>query len=828
MTSPPRVSRTARLLARLALRHPLRVVIAGGLIAAVGIWLASQLALQTSIAELLPADAPSVIALRALGDRVGGTGNVAIAIESVDGKPDALRRYVPRLAQALRDDLGKELLSIRYSHKEVADYYKRFAAYYVPLPQLTDWADRATSTVALQANPAYIDLDGTGKAAIKKLADDIRAERDKTQPKTQVVVSKGQVATYETVSDPQTGLLISEGGKLAVVFVRPAANSLDLAGSEAMLERIQRVVDATRPADVRIAGYTGSIPTALTEVAAVKHDIVSTAILVLLGVGGVVIVFFRGVRELALISGAVIVGAAVALGFAELWIGHVNAQTAFLGAIIVCTGINYGIIFLDRYRQARVESDSFDAALELACADTLRATWIAALATAVSFGVLAAGEVESFHQFGWIGGIGILACWLSTFTIVPACVVLSERDRAPRRLPKVQPLARALGWLARGCRRAPRTVVVVALVGAAASAAIAIHARHDIVETDMRKLGTKSSSTNGIEKLDNRLRAMDDRSSTPAVIATHSRAETLPVCDALNVRAKTDLAGILRRCYSIDDLFPHDLDRRTPVMARLRHAIELIDDDELDADERDQLGELRRALDERPPGDADLPATLAEYFVERDGSIGKLAYVEPHNEHVEANLYKFTDAIRAVRLPSGKVIESSGDLVVFADVLRAMRRDATKLTIAAALLVLLVLGVVTRRAGSFVRVGGALIAGVALMSGVAVLLGQRLNFFNFVALPTTFGIGIDYVINIEERIRRRGIAVLPEAVAEAGPAVVLASLTSIIGYASLLTADSRALSSFGALAMVGEVCCLAVAVTMLPAMWAVFRRRNAG
>ena len=129
-------------------------------------------------------------------------------------------------------------------------------------------------------------------------------------------------------------------------------------------------------------------------------------------------------------SSAVTVGAAVALGFADLWIGHVNAQTAFLGAIIVGTGINYGIIFLDRYRQARLREQGFEEALETACAQTLRATGIAALATAISFGVLAAGEVESFHQFGWIGGIGILACWVSTFTVVPACVVLADRRRA--------------------------------------------------------------------------------------------------------------------------------------------------------------------------------------------------------------------------------------------------------------------------------------------------------------------------------------------------------------------------------------------------------------
>jgi predicted RND superfamily exporter protein len=62
--------------------------------------------------------------------------------------------------------------------------------------------------------------------------------------------------------------------------------------------------------------------------------------------------------------------------------------------------------------------------------------------------------------------------------------------------------------------------------------------------------------------------------------------------------------------------------------------------------------------------------------------------------------------------------------------------------------------------------------------------------------------------------------VLASALAESAPAVVLASLTSIIGYASLLAADSRALVSFGALAIVGELACVLVAIVFVPALWA--------
>jgi hypothetical protein len=788
--------------ARLACRRPIAVLACGLAIVVAGALLATRLELQTDLAELLPARAPSVVALRALSARVGGTGNVAIAIESRDGRPEALRAYVPRLAAALRARLGSRLLSLRYRRTEVEQFYRRFAAYYVPLDELAAWSRRADRAIAARENPLFVELDDRDE--LTAIAGELRTERGKLEP--------------SNAADPDSGLYMTEHGKLAVVFVRPAADSLNLAGSAGMLADIEAVVADTHPADagVRIAGYTGSIPTALSEVEAVRHDIASTAILVLLAVGGVVMLYFRGIRELLVLGAPLVVGIAVALGFAELAIGHLNAQTAFLGAIIIGTGINYGIIFLDRYHREAATGAATETALAGACAATLRATSLAAIATAVSFGVLAAGEVESFRQFGWIGGIGILACWLATFTIVPACLALAPIPPRPRR---VRPLAAACRAIGVACERAPMTIVAAAIALAAGGAAAAFFARDRAVETDMRALATRSSAIDGIERLDNRLRAMDDRSSTPAVIATPSRADTQPVCAQLNRRAHSDLAGVVVRCYALDDLFPSDVDRRAPLIAHLRDQLARIDLDDVAPNTRADLAELARALAEPPPRDADLPPDLAEYFVERDGSLGKLAYVDPVDEHMEANLYRLTDAIRAIRLPDGTVIESSGELVVFADVLRAVRRDARTLTVAAALLVLVVLVVMSRRLGTILRVGGALFAAIAVMLGAAVVTGQKLNFFNFVALPTTFGIGIDYAINIDERIRQRRAISIAAAVAEAGPAVVLASLTSILGYASLLVADSRALASFGALAILGELASVVLAITLVPALW---------
>ena len=103
------------------------------------------------------------------------------------------------------------------------------------------------------------------------------------------------------------------------------------------------------------------------------------------------------------------------------------------------------------------------------------------------------------------------------------------------------------------------------------------------------------------------------------------------------------------------------------------------------------------------------------------------------------------------------------------------------------------------------------------MLGAAAWVGVRTNFLNFIALPITFGIGVDYGINIYLRYRLEGRGRVGRAVRATGGAVALCSLTTIIGYAALLVADNQALRSFGEMAILGEVACLSAAVVGMPA-----------
>jgi predicted RND superfamily exporter protein len=113
---------------------------------------------------------------------------------------------------------------------------------------------------------------------------------------------------------------------------------------------------------------------------------------------------------------------------------------------------------------------------------------------------------------------------------------------------------------------------------------------------------------------------------------------------------------------------------------------------------------------------------------------------------------------------------------------------------------------------------GALIVGVLWLAGSSHLLGIRINFANFIAFPITFGIGVDYAVNVISRYTKDGSRDILGALRSTGAAVALCSLTTIIGYSSLLMAQNRALFLFGLLAVLGEISCLTVALVSLPAL----------
>src|SRR5262249_36051325 len=120
---------------------------------------------------------------------------------------------------------------------------------------------------------------------------------------------------------------------------------------------------------------------------------------------------------------------------------------------------------------------------------------------------------------------------------------------------------------------------------------------------------------------------------------------------------------------------------------------------------------------------------------------------------------------------------------------------------------------------------GTLALALTWMVGAMAAANVRLSFINFIALPITFGIGIDYPVNIYGRYAQdHGRGVL-EALRGAGGPVILCSLTTSLGYLALLRSHNQAVRGLGGVAVLGEVTCLGAALLFLPAAITWSRRR---
>jgi predicted RND superfamily exporter protein len=541
----------------------------------------------------------------------------------------------------------------------------------------------------------------------------------------------------------------------------------------------------------------------------------------------VVIVFYGRFRALWFVGAPALIGVSVAFACGELAFGYLNASTAFLGSIVIGNGINFPIIQLARYDEERAAGRNVHDSVANALAGTWRATGIAATGAALAYGSLVVTRFRGFAQFGVIGGAGMLAAWAATMTVLPVLVLKFDRRGEPRRFAKLE-----LGLITRIARLSTRNAVqCVSLLGILTLLAI-VPLRtylHDPFEYDFRNLRSTRSLESGAQSIAPRVDKIFGLTLTPSVVLADTRAHTDEIRHVVLDRDTASGHPLLGDVAILDDFLPGSAEmqqKKLAVLAELRSIVDGPDFDKLDDEDQ------KKAKDLRPPdalglvGDADLPVQVKRPFTELDGTLGRLVLVY-HGADVSVwdghNLLRISDLIERIPLKDGTVVRSSGHAVVFAAMIRSIVHDAPLATAASllgvALMVLLLAG--PRGAGPVLAV---LCAGVVWMLGIGAWAGVKTNFLDFIALPITFGIGVDYGINIYLRSRAEGDP--QRGVERAGAAVALCSMTTIIGYGALLVADNQALRSFGEMAILGEIACLSAALFGLPA-WLKFLRRRA-
>jgi len=771
--------------------------------------LASRLELRTNFAELLPSRDPAVAELERLSKRVGATAILQIAVESPDR--EANLRFAAALTAELRKLPPDVIDSAAYDVRDEQKFFRDRRWLYASLEDLDALERSLRDEIARHKNPLLTDLagDDSPRAVLERL--------------------RAGAARLEQFP---TGYFEGEGGRLVAIVCRPPGGLFAERAGERLLDAARRLIAAARPPANMTVRLTGDVMAQLEERQALESDLVwATAVCVTL-VGLVVVLFYGRFRALGLVALPALIGVATAFGAAELLFGYLNASTAFMGSIVVGNGINFPIIALARYEEARRAGSPPREAAEVALAATVRPTLVASFGAAIAYGSLLTTRFRGFSQFGAIGAVGMLAAWLATMTVLPALWATFDRRAVVRRLG--EPRFRFADAVARIASRAPRGCLwVFAALTVTSLVPIGRYLR-DPFEYDFRNLRNRRSIESGAESIAPRVDRIFGLTLTPSVIVADRREQTAEIRRRVLERDRA-LPGppLIGDVTTLDRFLPGDVATQQKKLAALARLRALIDSPDVALADDVELAELRA---ERPPEtlapveDRELPASVRRPFTETDGTLGRVVLVY-HDKHVSVwdgrNLLRIAALIAEVPLADGAVVRSSGHAVIFAAMIRSIAHDAPRATVVSLVGVALLVLLLMRERGAWLVIA-ALVAGVSWMLGAAAWLGVRTNFLNFIALPITFGIGVDYGINILMRCRLEGegAEAVERAVRSTGGAVALCSLTTIIGYAALLVADNLALRSFGAMAILGELACLSAAVIGLPA-FLIWRRRAA-
>jgi hypothetical protein len=806
------------------------VVLALALAVLAGLWsyAYTHFQLNADLLELLPRDSPGVQAFEHQLGRVGGGFSLVVVVESPDRAKnekmiDALDDRLEKLAKS-RPDL---VSYVEAGTKDVHAFFDAHKWLYADQSDLEKADERLDHEIAVRSGLVESFDDPDPAPAPKTKTKDLGLDEYEAR-------WKGKTEKFDDF--PSGYFSTPDGGMMALRIVAGSRGLGDAAG-DSLLARVRGIVDEIDPKaiDSRMqVGYAGDIANAVEE----KDSLVSDAawatggafLCIFLGV----VIFFRSPWAPLVLALPALIGVGAAYTFAMAHYGYVNTTGAFLGAIILGNGINYPIVLLHRYREFRARGMTPEIARREAVLNAFRAELVGASVAAIAYGSLVVTSFRGFVQFGVIGFVGMLLVWVSMIPCVPALLVVDEwvqarvpswlRDR-PIANPQRDARGPIMGGIAWITERAPLMVLALGVL-AAIWAVRPLHAYlQDPWEYDFSAIGSRHAQVSGAGAWSTKAdRVFGGKTNIAGAMMLADTPEQVPeVKQAILDNDARDKDGrLINDIVTVDDFLPGTVaeqQKKIEVLERIRSRLTPAVMAKLDPDEKKRVDAIEPPPDLAPITAKDLPPLLRRRFEEINGRVGTVFYVKFRNDisfsdgHILLRIARTTDN---VHLRGGTVVQTASRSTIFAEIVRSMEHDGPLATYVSLCAVVVVVIIATGSLRGAAAVLLALALGVVVTLGSAAHDGMKLNFFNFIALPITFGIGSEYPFNVFDRSRLlRGD--VSSALRLSGGAVALCSYTTTIGYASMLVSDQRALQSFGRLAMTGEIACATAALLVMPA-----------
>jgi uncharacterized protein len=674
----------------------------------------------------------------------------------------------------------------------------------------------------------------------------------------------------------QEGYLTAENDRLLFVLVedRPAdrgfvKHAVPLQALRAHIKAVQQDFP-----DVQ-AGVTGSMALGSDEMVSSQRDTALATVLSLISVGVLYIAIFWEVWSPLRVQIALQLAICWSLGWATLTVGHLNILSVTFAPVLIGLADNLGIHLAARYSEERTAGHDFRTAMEIAARQTGPGIVTAGISVILAFYAVMLANFPGLAELGFIAGSGELLCMVASFTVLPALFAVSQRYLRTRATAWQVQERRTWNWHWPG--RHPRLMLAgiggLTLIGVLVS---------PLPKFDYNLLHLQAKGTESVA-WENRLLEESDRSSWYALSTADSLAElrrkkaqfaALPVVDRVESLASmlppnqeerlallAEIAPVVDSISATwENVEPIDVEEIGNTLEKIRFKLQQppTDWDPAKRPSEEALTAARTALiaiQERlktmPPATAsqaldafqqglmadfaakwsllqhnvypkgpvtldDVPSYLRERFVGQSGRY-LLQIFARDNIWEREPMRTFVSQLQTVDA------DVTGPPVVALYSIQNMQQGYVLGGVYALITIVGVTLVHFRRLKpTWLALLPLGVAALWMLPCMA-LFGVQLNIANLIVIPLFMGMAIDNGIHLVDRALEPPRTASERTTQSTGKAVVLATLTTIAGFGSLMVARHAGIFSFGLLLALSVTCNLVAVFTVLPLLLRIVR-----
>lgn len=713
----------------------------------------------------------------------------------------------------------------------------------------SDGGPKGADPDASPAAPPIRELLGIVEACVSAVGPQGGASGASAGPPIEALLFGGE---GEGDIDPE-GYLFRGEGRYALVLLDVNEDDSALNQMEGPLALIRESVREILAAHPRLeGGVTGEPVLEAEEMEASIADFGRATMVTFAGVLVLLLLSFRRFARPLLALGPLLLAIVWTLGATTIVIGKMNLLAMVFAIILIAMGIDYGIILVAHYERGLRSGQSPVDALAEAFRSCGAGLVTGCLASVVVFFSAVVTQYRGFAELGIITAMGLVLCLLAMTTTLPAILVLVDRGRTP----KAEAPSTDVEAPARAPRLAAFLATAILLLGGVGlwtgrdltrkwdfnllellpEGLDSVRWLMPLVEQDRPPIHAIALTTDReeLDRLVERFRALPEVRDVETIFPRDEAAKRQLLAgmrawiDGMEVgvprpfeklrlqkeaaRFRTNLRDVADRDADAGRELAPLIDALGRLVAALRSAGPEAERRLAALDERvsrslvEGLGTLRRMVDPGPVSPERVPAILRQDFVGSEGLLAIRVYPRENTWEWPA-LPRFVEAIQAV---DPDVIGEAMSMYNAAIAIQDSFRICVGVSLAAVFLLLLV----TFRRPVPVLVG-LLPMGVALalLAGAMEATGRALNFANYFAVPVLLGAGIEYSIHLVQSYRLGGGERLLRSTRWA---LLLCALSTLLGFASLVSARHRGVASLGWVLTVGTILVYASAMVLVP------------